>query len=327
MSTPERSQIVSSADRSADGTNTHTSLSFEPVAIPVRVLTQADPTDTEAYWNIHTVNSVPFRSAADSLAYLKWRAEQYPLFEKMMGLYGRHDGSVVLDYGCGPGNDLVGFLAYSNARKVIGMDVSASALALASQRLALHGFDRSRIELVKISDAVPEIPLETGSIDHIHCEGVLQHASFPELILQEFYRVLRPGAQARIMVYNRDSIWMHLYTAYDKMILQNCYSGMTLDEAFTRNTDGDNCPISRCYSASEFIPLCRQAGFRAQFVGGYLSLHELQELEALGAQAINDVRLPEPHRAYLRELTYDESHFPLHDGHHAGIGGVYTLHK
>ena len=46
--------------------------------------------------------------------------------------------------------------------KQAGSDVSARALELASQRLALHDFDRSRIDLVKISDAIPEIPLDLG---------------------------------------------------------------------------------------------------------------------------------------------------------------------
>jgi len=58
------------------------------------------------------------------------------------------------------------------------------------------------------------------------------------------------------MVYNRESIWLHLYTAYDQMILKNAFPGISLEEAFARNSDGVDCPIARCYSAGEFIDLC-----------------------------------------------------------------------
>ena len=45
----------------------------------------------------------------------------------------------MLDYGCGPGDDLTGLALYSGAAQLIGLDVSATALGLTSRRLALHG--------------------------------------------------------------------------------------------------------------------------------------------------------------------------------------------
>src|SRR5215510_3492022 len=82
-----------------------------------RVPTSADVDD---YWASFTVRAEPFDSPAASLAYLDWRFEQYPLFREFMGLYGDHERDVVLDYGCGPGNDIVGFLVLGRARKVGG---------------------------------------------------------------------------------------------------------------------------------------------------------------------------------------------------------------
>ncbi len=49
-------------------------------------------------------------------------------------------------YGCGPGNDLVGFLLWGHARQVIGIDISRKALELARRRLALHRIDGSQGE-------------------------------------------------------------------------------------------------------------------------------------------------------------------------------------
>src|SRR2546421_2145296 len=93
-------------------------------APPIRAVGDFEPTAVDEYWNEYTVKSQRFRTPAKSEEHLRWRASLYPLFEEFMGLWGDHDGEVILDYGCGPGNDVVGFVLYSGARKVIGVDVS-----------------------------------------------------------------------------------------------------------------------------------------------------------------------------------------------------------
>ena len=100
------------------------------------------------------------------------------------------------------------------------------------------------------------------SVDHVNCQGVLHHTSHPEAILAELARVLRPGGTATIMVYNRDSVWLHLYTAYERMIVEGAFAGLDVEEAFARNTDGPDCPISRCYAAEDFLGMCRRRGAR-----------------------------------------------------------------
>jgi len=304
---------------------------------PFRALTQsllrllrktpADQGSVDAYWNRHTVNSTPFKSAQESSAYLEWRFGEYPLFREFMGLYGDHDGETVLDYGCGPGNDLVGFLTCSRAAKVIGVDVSEKALNLARERLALHEIDPSRFALIRKTDADSRVPLDPASVDYLYCEGVLHHPTDPGAILREFARVLKSGGASVIMVYNKDSVWRHLYTAYMKVIVENAFPGLSLDDAFARNTDGEECPISRSYRSGEFASMCRGAGFEVEYRGGYLSKWELRVLAEQGAAALADPRLPQEQREFLKGLTADEMGYPLYGGKHAGIGGVYALRK
>jgi SAM-dependent methyltransferase len=105
-------------------------------------------TEVEDYWEDHTVNSTPFATRRGSTRYLEWRFDEYPLFREFAGLWGEHHGEVVLDYGCGPGNDVVGFLLHTNAKQVIGMDVSRKALELARRRVALHKIPRERVRLI-----------------------------------------------------------------------------------------------------------------------------------------------------------------------------------
>ena len=91
--------------------------------------------------------------------------------------------------------------------------------------------------------------------------------------------MLRPDGTGCVMVYNRDSVWLHLYTAYERMIREEAFPGLDVEEAFARNTDGAECPISRCYRGEEFTSLCRAAGFDARYAGGYLSRRELRSLD------------------------------------------------
>lgn len=298
---------------------------FVRPGIPVKTIQSRETTSVDRYWGVHTVNSIPFETEKDSINYLNWRFDEYPMFRELMNLWGNHDDQVVLDYGCGPGNDLVGFLVHTDAKKVIGIDISKKALNLASQRLTLHNIKPERVELIHKSDSDPLIPLDSHTIDYIYCEGVLHHTTAPAEILREFHRILRPDGTACIMVYNRNSIWFHLYTAYEKVVSQNAFPGLRLEDAFARTTDGENCPIAICYSPGDFVNICEQSGFKVEFKGGYVSKHEITVLERLGSDALKDGRLAEEHKDFLRNLTFDAKGLPLFQGKYAGIGGVYSL--
>jgi ubiquinone/menaquinone biosynthesis C-methylase UbiE len=287
----------------------------------------AQPTPVDRYWGRHTVKDPQAWTAERSEAYLEWRFNKYPLFRNYARLYDDHEGEVILDHGCGPGNDLVGFLLHSKAKKVIGVDVSAKALKMAAQRIALHHIDPERIELIHTTDASNRIPLEDKSVDYVQSLGVVHHMTQPEAVLHEFYRILKPGGRATIMVYNQHSIFLHLFTAYQRMILDEAYPGLSLQESFRRSTDGPECPISRYYAPHEFVALCQAAGFKADYVGAYFNELELRLLKAIGEQALADPRLAEKHKQFLRDLSPDPNDYPLYDGKHAGMSGVFWLTK
>jgi ubiquinone/menaquinone biosynthesis C-methylase UbiE len=298
----------------------------------IKRLDTRNTTAVDSFWGEHTVDTTLFKSALQSKRHLEWRASLYPLFTEFMNLYGTHDGEVLLDYGCGPGNDLVGYSLYTNARKIIGIDISERALRMAQHRLSLHNVDPERIELIHSADTATEIPLADESLDYLQCLGVLHHTSHPEALLREFHRILKPGAQARVMVYNRDSVWVHLYAAYEKLVLQDAFPGKNVYEVFHRTvdveTDGTgNCPIARCHNWEEFSRLCEANGFRTEYLGGYHSDVELNSLKKNLRQALRDERLAEEHRSFLASLKLDENGLPLYQGKHAGLGGVYRLWK
>ncbi len=298
----------------------------------ITTLRSEETTEVDSFWGAHTVDTTQFKSALQSKKHLVWRASLYPLFTELMNLYGTHDNQVVLDYGCGPGNDLVGYCIYTKARKIIGIDISAKALAMAQHRLSLHRVDPDRVELICSADTATTIPLADNSVDYLQCLGVLHHTSHPEALLQEFARVLKPGAEARVMVYNRDSVWLHLYVAYERLVLQDAFPGNDAYEIFHRTVDVEddgtgNCPVARCHNWEEFSRVCEANGFRTEYLGGYHSDVELNSLARYLQAALQDPRLGEEHRVFLSKLTMDENGFPIYEGKHAGLGGVYRLFK
>jgi len=281
------------------------------------------PTNTQ-YWTKRTVtNHLVFRSREQSLEYLHWRNSQYLFYESLMPLDG-HDGEIILDYGCGPGNDMVGFAEFSRPQRIIGMDISLSALSDARRRLALHG--DVPVQLMHISEYQSTIPLRGGSVDFIHSSGVLHHLPNLKEVLGEFRRILSPQGKIRLMIYNYDSVWNHLYVSYHRQIKNAIDSEKPLAEAFQRSTDGEGCPFSRSYKRDEFLGLVATCGFRGTYLGSAISLHEMSLLPER-YQAMVHLKLAHEHREFLKRITFDKYGRPLHNGEVAGIDSVYELTK
>ncbi|MEN8237420.1 MAG: methyltransferase domain-containing protein, partial [Pseudomonadota bacterium] len=169
----------------------------------------------------------------------------------------------------------------------------------------------------------------------IHSSGVLHHTENPMKILKEFRRIIKPDGTIQIMVYNYESIWVHLYVAYELMLNDGSLKNRALRrlgikkypknlaDAFRSSTDGTHCPISRFYKPSEFLLLLKQTQFSGQYKGASVSLWmEMNRLSKRFA-AIADRRLPKESREFLYRLNFDKRGVPLYDGFSAGIGGCY----
>jgi ubiquinone/menaquinone biosynthesis C-methylase UbiE len=277
-----------------------------------------------SYWTRYNVTlHRSFKTAEESLAYFHWRNDQYIDYITLMPVDGQ-DGKVVLDYGCGPGNDLVGFEIYSNPARLIGVDVSPSSLEQARQRLELHN---STAECFLISEADPALPFDDGSIDYIHSSGVIHHIKEPVRVLSELKRILKSDGEMRIMVYNYNSIFLHLHVAFIARLMKGLYKNVPIRDAFRRFTDGEECPISSVYKPEEFLQLANGAGLHCEFIGASVSVKELADLH-LRWQAVMHPGLEEEHRHFLINLQFNERGLPLFNDVIAGHDGCYRLrHK
>jgi len=283
----------------------------------------AVPTEesSAAYWSrCNVTNHHPFATDKESLDYFEWRCALYSNYIESMPV-NEATGLDVMDYGCGPGHDLVGFWCHSQPRRLVGVDVSPTSLAEARERLKLHA---ASAEFVLIHEDDPRLPFEDASFDLVHSSGVLHHAPAPLSILREIRRVLRPSGHAQIMVYNFDSIFVRLGVAYQLMLIDGESKNGSLAEAFQRSTDGPECPISRYYTADEFSALAREAGFSCALRGVGISTWEMQLLPKR-FDALTDRRLAPEHRQFLYDLGFDQRGRPTYGGQIAGIDACYRL--
>lgn len=296
-------------------------------AVKIINIDDGESTIVEKYWTGHTIRSEPFRSEKESTEDIDRIFNMSPFHKEFLDLYGKHTNEVILDYGCGPGRDIIGFLLFTDAKKVIGIDVSITALNLTNHRLSFYNsIDYNRVSLIKNRDGTSNIPFASNSIDHILCSGVLHHISNPEEILKEFYRVLKPNSEARIMVYNRYSIWFHLQMIYKKGIIEEELKFRTPEEIWRANSDRGS-PVSRTYTPEEFTVLCNSLGFNTEFLGGYISISELKIIKTHLNSALANRSLPQESREFLESLVYDKYGYPIYNGKYAGLGGSYVLHK
>jgi ubiquinone/menaquinone biosynthesis C-methylase UbiE len=280
-----------------------------------------DRPDSIEYWTRHNVTlHHPFASVEDSLNQLQFRNQQYPGYIDLMPVSGKDD-LAVLDYGCGPGHDLVGFAYYSRPKRLVGVDISPSSLAEAEERLNLH---QAQAELVRLDYSAYDLPFAAASFDYIHCSGVLMCIEEPARLLREFRRLLKPGGELRLMVYNYDSIWLHLYVAYVVQIENGLYSDLAPRVAFTRTTDGEDCPVNAVWRPEEMLALGREAGFDPEFLGAAISLWELHLLPRRHIACLQPT-LPRESRTFLMGLWLDAQGHPWHGEHRAGIDGCFRL--
>jgi ubiquinone/menaquinone biosynthesis C-methylase UbiE len=275
------------------------------------------------YWTEHLVHSPLFTDQEASRNFIDWRTRMSLGYAELMPFTG-HDGKTVLDYGCGPGIELTGIGLYSKPKALYGADISSAGLEKARLRTQLHGIP-CQLLLLKQGGG---IPLESASVDFVHCSGVLHHTPDPVSILKEFARILVPGGTANVMIYNYASIYMHLYVAYMKRVLGGKrYRRLSKEEVFRISTDGPTCPISRAYRVEDFIEEARTAGLQAAFKGAGMENGSEMKTLNLRWDAIADARLDPESRAFLDELTFDERGRPVHRGRTAGVHACYQLTK
>jgi SAM-dependent methyltransferase len=167
--------------------------------------------------------------------------EPYELSERIHG-YSSARGLRVLDVGCG--NGYVLFHYARNGADVTGVDLTATAIDLSSKRFALAGLNGRFVEI----DG-EHLPFPDDHFDIVCSMGVLHHTSNPGPVVDEIFRVLKPGGRMIVMLYHRYS-WKNLVLLRARRLFDPKFRGKSQQEALNMN-DGDDCPLARVYSRRE----------------------------------------------------------------------------
>lgn len=279
---------------------------------------------SQDFWNYNIVDSPKkgFKSVKDSLSHLEWRNNQYIDSTKYIQMDNLNN-KTVLDYGCGPGNDLVNISILSKPKKLLATDVSQEAILRARQRTKLHNLD---VDFIKINENQKIHVINDKSLDVIHSNGVLHHVEDIEIVFNEFHRMLKDDGYAQVMIYNKESIWFHLHVAFEMKIKRNLFRNSKNEEIFKRTTDGFNCPVSVCYRPKNFINLCKSYDFNCQLTGVSVSLFEMSKLNMIW-EALKSQELEKESADFLKEIRFNDRGLPVFKKNNAGINSYFKLTK
>lgn len=127
--------------------------------------------------------------------------------------FSSYQGKNLLEVGSGTGIDLVRFAR--EGANVTGIDLSKTAIDLARTNFMQNGVNA---DLFVMNGECMQFP--DNMFDVVYAHGVLQYTADTEKMIAEIHRVLRPGGEVIMMVYNKYS-WLNLMRKVTKVPLEH----------------------------------------------------------------------------------------------------------
>lgn len=169
----------------------------------------------------------------------RYELEPYiPYFADFAGAAGKE----VLEIGTGLGTDTLQF-ARAGAT-ISGVDLTARSVELVRERLMLEGL-AERIGRLEVADA-ERLPFDDARFDRVYSWGVLHHTPRTFRAIGESLRVLRPGGEACVMLYGRDS-WL-AWRAWVRYALLRGELGKSVAEVIAERIESDG---TKAYTNAE----------------------------------------------------------------------------
>jgi ubiquinone/menaquinone biosynthesis C-methylase UbiE len=169
-----------------------------------------------AYWDEHihdlAITTWPIGTPGFFRQLDEYRYEKLNYLKRLVD-FDAYRGKKLLEVGCGAGIDLLGFAR--GGAKVTGIDLSKTAI-----ELACKNFEQSQqnADLRVMNGECMQFADNT--FDVVYAHGVLQYTADTERMIREIHRVLKPGGEAILMVYNKNS-WLTLMRNLTKVPLEH----------------------------------------------------------------------------------------------------------
>lgn len=201
------------------------------------------------------------------IAFDKLRREMYPYLDKHLR-YSEFAGKNVLEIGIGMGADI---FRYAEAgASVTGVDLAPKAVELTSRR-----FDHFGLKGKFMTADAENLPFADEAFDLVVSIGVLHHTPDTQKCINEVYRILKPGGEAVIMLYYRNSyrfkvafpLWRRFHPKY---------KGYTQQQLINELYDGAGNPLGQVFSKKEAKKMF------SKFKHVRMELENFEEAEAPG---------------------------------------------
>ena len=146
--------------------------------------------------------------------------------------YARYRGRRVLEVGCGQGG--MAALWAERGAQLTAVDLNPDAIAATRERFSQRGLPGE----IRQVDA-RTLPFEDGSFDYAYSWGVLHHSPDLARSVGELMRVVRPGGEFGVMLYNRHSLLYWYQILYLEGLLHAEGTFLSRLQLASRYTDGD----------------------------------------------------------------------------------------
>jgi ubiquinone/menaquinone biosynthesis C-methylase UbiE len=157
------------------------------------------------YWDEHihdlAITTYPVGTREFFQQMGEYRYDKLNYLSRLVDFNG-HKGENLLEVGCGAGIDLVRFAC--GGAQVTGIDLSKSAIDLACRNFEQN---EQNADLRVMNGE--NMQFVDNTFDVVYAHGILQYTADPGKMIAEIHRVLKPGGEAIMMVYNRYS-WLNL---------------------------------------------------------------------------------------------------------------------
>ena len=141
----------------------------------------------------------------------------------------------VLEIGCGLGTAAVNFIR--NGANYTGLELSDESLKLTKQRLDVYDLSG---ELYNINCEEDISFLGLNSFDLIYSFGVIHHSPNPTKIIENVYKLLKPGGVFKLMLY-----------------AENSWKKMLIDKEQEQYEAQNGCPLAFTYTNEQVYELLK----------------------------------------------------------------------
>ena len=147
-----------------------------------------------------SLGSKEFFEAADQ-RFLSWNTPLHIDGIPFSGIfnYEKYKGKDVLEVGCGIG--LMAMCWAQRGANVTAIDLNPTSVAQTKRRFEVMNLSGTVLE-----EDARNLPFGDDSFDFAYSWGVLHHSPHLQDSLKELHRVIRPGGELGVMLYNRNSL-------------------------------------------------------------------------------------------------------------------------